>query len=502
MRRLSLLACWGCAFSLALVSCFSKSPNQGILRVQLPADPVSLDPALAEDGHSLRVLSNVMYGLYRYDGAGSLRPQIALGHELSPDGKTYRFALDPQAKWSDGKPVVAADFVLGMKRILNPQTGSKLAAHFKPVKDVREEEGKVVIELSRPLPYFLQLLTLPTANPSRQDILAAHQGHWTETAPSTGPYRIASYIPHQKIVLEKNPFYKSEIRIPKIEFLIIPEDNTGANLFDRDELDIMTRVPSMEIQKYRDLSVLRSSAFLATYYLSFNVRKAPFNDKVWRKAVSGSIKRAEIVSVLGTGETAASSWVPEGLEGAVPYKNLAPHFAEAIEAVKKIPHDKLPSISATFDSGSRNVTVMEKIQQDLQRSLGVKTSLSSLDWKSHVKFVETDAPQIYRGGLLAPFMDPIMHLRIFTSHDPNNPTGWSNLEYDRMVKEIESMRPGAQREEKIKKAQKILVEEEAIVVPIYFYVQNYAISKRIKGFRANPFGVILFDELDLIYAGH
>ena len=153
------------------------------------------------------------------------------------------------------------------------------------------------------------------------------------------------------------------------------------------------------------------------------------------------------------------------------------------------------ALAASFDTSTRNSLVMEKVQQDLQLALGLKLSLNNLDWKSYLKSIQTDPAPIFRLGILSPFMDPIQILQSFTTGDPNNYLKWSNEDYDRLVREVAAMKPGPSRERKIREAEEELVDRQAIVVPIYHYVQNTAVKARIAGFRVNPFGVIRFNEL-------
>ncbi|MGZ3707558.1 MAG: hypothetical protein ACXWPM_01815, partial [Bdellovibrionota bacterium] len=153
------------------------------------------------------------------------------------------------------------------------------------------------------------------------------------------------------------------------------------------------------------------------------------------------------------------------------------------------------AIAASFDSSARNSLIMEKIQSDLRGALGLRMSLSNLDWKTYIRTMQTDPTPIYRFGWLAPFSDPISHLEAFMSGNPNNSSGFSNARYDTLVRKVAATESGPERLKLIREADRILVEEEAAVVPIYHYVQNHAVSKRVKGFRVSPFGVIRFDDL-------
>lgn len=515
--RIAVLASWLASAITLSVACTRDSqsltvPSSKTLRVQLASEPASLDPTLAEDGTSLLVLGNTMEGLVGYDGAGALQMRLAESHVVSPDGRRYEFVLRAGARWSDGRPVVAQDFVTAIRRALTASHGARLAGMLFRIRgakeffagklaelpSVREEGGRLVIELTEPTPYFLQMLTLPIALPLRRDILQANAGRWPDSAPSTGPYHILSRQADRAIRLGKNTFYRAPtLDFEEVELVIVNDEAAALNLFESARVDILTRVSASELPRLRVRpAALRTFPFFATYYLSFNLRKPPFSDRNWRKAVAGTIRREELVHALDGGDLPARSWIPPGLEGHVPYSDPAPGFASSIQEIRKISASiGLGVLSAAYDSGARNTLVMEKVQADLKRGLGVKISLNNLDWKAYLKSVQSDPPPLFRLGILAPFSDPIQILEVFTTASPFNTLKWSNREFDRLVDEIASLNPGLMRTDKIRQAQAILVEREAIVVPLYHYVQNHAVGSRVGSFRANPFGVIRFDEL-------
>jgi len=491
------------------------------LTVQIATEPVSLDPAMAEDGAALRILGNLMDGLVGYDGAGQLIPLLAESYQLSPDGKRYEFKLRSTARWSDGKPVTIQDFIFGLRRSLGPRSRSKLASTLFSIRGARafhegqipaeqlgieERNGRLVIETEYPAPTLIQALSLPVALPIREDILkkgtnAVHEENdWPETAPSTGAYRIAKHLPDQKLILEQNPYYHGgNDGIRTIELIVISDESTAMNLFEKGKIDILTKVHSIDLKRLREMQTLHTDPFYATYFLSFNVRKTPFNIREWRRAVASAIERDQIVQALDTGDLPASSWIPKGLEGFSPYQQESKVFDDAIVWAAKRQRDSpiRQVIAASFDTSNRNTMIMEKVQQDLVHAFRLRLSLQKLDWKSYIKMLQTDAPPLFRFGFQAPFMDPLTHLLAFTSTDPNNYTGWKHKKYDRLVSEIERMPPGKAREAKIIRAQKILTEEEAIVIPIFHYVQHHAVSKRVRNFRVNALGLARYGEFRL-----
>jgi oligopeptide transport system substrate-binding protein len=506
----------------------SKLNTSSVLNVQLVNEPVSLDPSLVEDGVAFQVINAVSNGLVGYDGAGVLQKELAEDYAVSEDGKTYEFTLRKDALWSDGQPLRARDFVLALRRTLSPKTTSKLAPLYYAIRGaqayhrgegdrgtvpevaknspvpslseslgVSEQGGKLVIELERRVPYFIQVLALPPAFPLREDVLKSHAGFWPERAPVTGPYQIASHTLGEKIVLTRNPqFWGKAAVISTVNLWIVPDETTAMHLFEKGKLDILSRISSLDFPRLKKAGHVHTDPFLATYYLSFNCRKPPFNDRNWRRAVAGAIRRDEITMVLNGGELPALSWIPPGLEGYVPYESPVPLFASAVDWAKPRAA-QVGAIVASFDSGSRNARVMEKVQQDLKQNLGLRVNLVHYDWRTYVKTIQSDTPPLFRFGWLAPFGDPISHLEVFKTGNLNNYSGCSVPAYDAAVEEIEKMNPGKERELRIKQAEVILTQNEAVVVPLFHYVQNTGVSERVKGFRINPFGIIPFHELTL-----
>lgn len=495
--------------------------QQSVLKVQLNAEPISLDPAEVEDGNGLKLIAELREGLVGYDSEGHLKNELAQSYKLSSDGRRYEFTLRPDLKWSDGRPVEVQDFVYGIRRALGPTQGGKVSMELlviRAAKDYRagklklgngsndrtigvfEEGGKLVFELERPAPYFIHALTLPAALPVRQDMLVESSGKWSEDkAPGTGPYRFAAYQPGKRFLIEANPYYwGAQPKIQLIDFLFITDEAAALNLFETGQLDILTRLSPADVPRLRKLPTFKSDPFYATYFVAFNTHKAPFDQRDFRRAVSGAIQRDEIVKTMDTGEKPALSWLPPGIEGFIDYQDPKTVFGKSIDKVRgDLKVHPLALVPAAFDTGARNSMIMEKIQRDLAENLGLKTSLSNMEWRAYVKALQTDSPAMYRFGWLTPFADPINPLQVFTTGNPNNYAHWSNPDYDKLVQEIAQMQPGPARTEKVKQAQKILVEDEAAVVPIFSYVQNHLVSERVSGFKVNPFGIVSFPEMSL-----
>jgi oligopeptide transport system substrate-binding protein len=480
-------------------ACCSKKKKEEILRIQLSNEPISLDPTWVEDGVGLQLVHLLHQGLFGYDVQGRLEPHLVDTWSVSSDQKTYQFKLK-EAFWSDGKPVKAEDFVSAFRRMLRVENTSKMASFFFGIQGassfyagkssflgVSAEGQNLKIRLDRIVPHFLHLLTLPSTFPQRQSILDAHEGRWPEKAPSTGQYHLHEHLLKQKIVLAKNTFTQSLWKM--LEFQLIFDENTALNLFESGYLDILTHVPSLDLKRLQ--KKLLKAPYFSTYYLAFNCLKPPFQEVFWRKQVAQAIDSKAIVSLLDGSEKPASSFIPFGLVGHTPVSTRVPE--------KNFLFWKTP-LRIIFDTSVRNSRVMEKVQQDLKSFLKLEVQLTHFDWKTYLavlksnRFFEEKKFDLFRFGWMAAFLDPLSHLKIFVSDDPNNFSGCSSKAYDTCVAQIEKLDNGPKREALIQRAQKILIEEEAMVIPIFHYVLTLALSERAEKTRINPFGIFFFNQ--------
>lgn len=479
----------------------AKEVPPDTLLVQLANEPVSLDPSLVEDGLGFRILVNIMDGLMGYTNEGELVKRLAESYEISPDKKTYRFKLRADATWSDGVAVTASQIRFAIERALKPSTGSKLSGLFRALDRIEVQDPlEITFVLKRPVSYFLQALTLPLTYPLREDVLQANGGKWDplrgSKVPTNGAYSIANYERDQKIELVARATLAPQAP-QKVLLRIIQDESTGASLFQRGSLDVLSRIPAYDQKKYEEKKQVRTVPFLATYFVGFNLKKPPFNDREFRRALAGSIKKAELVRALGTGEFPASSWIPKGLEGSTAYveteEGFDPRFADSVKRVREKKY--AGKISMAFDSSGRNSMVMEKIQADAKANLGWKAELSANDWKTYVKAVYSDPSQVFRFGWSTPMADPVIFLSAFMTKDPFTFTNYSNPAYDALVAKIQEMEPSPERTKLIIDAQAILVEKEAIIIPIYHYVSTQVVGPRLEKYGVSPFGHTRYEEV-------
>jgi len=465
------------------------------VRIQIPTDPVTLDPTLAEDGLSLRLLSNSMEGLMRSDAEGNIVPGLASEIDLNREGTVYRFKIKSDLKWSDGRPLRLEDFVTAFRRARDPKVGAKLAHFLDPLVDgdraVRLEGDQLIIELKRRTAHFLGVLTLPLTFPLREDVLQSSQGKWPENGPSIGKYILTEQKRDQWVKMKPREGVKG---LP-IDWIIVRDESTALALYESGKLDVVSRVPALDISRLDAKGEIRRDPFLANYYLGFTVKHPELRTSERRRALSRAIDRRTLVQLTGGDDIADANWLPQGLvdRGQVGAVSVSGPLSRS-------PFGKEAGVALElrFDSSSKNQAIAERVQAEWLQQLGVKTRLVAMDWKSHIGSLKTDPPAVFRMGWMTPFKDPLPHLKAMTSKSPYNYTGWSNADYDRLVDEIESMPTNAERNLKVLQAEKILIDQEAVIAPLFQAVLVHAVKPGIRGFLSNPFGLVDLSKIERV----
>jgi oligopeptide transport system substrate-binding protein len=452
------------------------------LKIQLSAEPNTLDPYHVSDVLGFNLISNVAEGLLRLDGKGELKNGLAESYKISKDGRTYRFRLRQGAKWSDGKAVEIDEFVAGFKRALDPKTAARDASLLASVKEVRKEGEELVIELKAPDSSLLQVITMPLAAPIRSDSRGPG-GEWKAESPSTGAYRISVYKPDREIRLEPNPHYGGA-SLPLL-FRVVPEETTALNLFETGGLDILTTVPGTEIPRLEEQGLLARGPGAGVFYLAFNLSQEPFKDARWRKALAASINRGNLAKVQPGTLDPAGGYLPAAIEGA---RESKPDFRKEKAWAAAQPK---PKISLVYPSTALANLLMQRLQADLK---GWDLKLEPMEWKAYLGRLQGEAPALFYMGYSAPFNDPMSHLKLFLSTEPDNRSHYQNAKYDGLVERVRCEH-GTARVRAAREAGRILVEEDAAVIPLLSRPLIHGVAKGIKGFRVNPYGVVDFREL-------
>ena len=490
-----------------------------IFRMNLSNEPPTLDWSLATDSVSFTVIANLMEGLTEYDEFLKPRPAMAERWEVSPDGKTYMFYLRPGIEWTDGRPVTAHDFVYSWRRLLDPKTAAQYAYFLYDVENAYAyNTGKInnpsligikaiddltlEVRLRQPLVYFPSLTTFMVTFPQRRDMIERYGDQWTdpEHLVTNGPFRLHEWQHEYKLVLDANTRYREgKPKLDRVEMFVINELTTALSLYETGDLE-MVNLPPESIPTYQGTPGHVRNGLLRGYYYSFNVHRPPFDDVRVRKAFSMAVDREEIVRVLQGGELPAISWVPQGMFAHNPSIGLPfdPNKARRLLAEAGYPEGMgFEPVTAVYNTGSVNTLVAENLQAQWKRTLNVNIILDNMEWKVYLKRLRADPPALFRLSWGADYPDPDNFMTLFLSKGGNNRTGWGNPRYDHLVRQAASEPVSNRRLELYNEAQRILVEQEVPIIPLFVAVQNTMVKPYVRNLKFNAMELLYLKTVSL-----
>ncbi|MCO5144417.1 MAG: peptide ABC transporter substrate-binding protein [Oligoflexia bacterium] len=487
--------------------------------MRIETEPPTLDWNLATDYVSINVLYHLIEGLAEYNEKLEAVPSLA-SWKISPDGKTYTYTLKPNLKWSDGVPLTAQHFWDSWERALNPKTASGYAYFLFDIVGAKEyndgslkdaaklgfkvkNESTFVVTLKKPASYFATIPAFTVTFPIRKDIIAKYGDKWTnpENMVVTGPFKLTKWQHDSKLELAPNPNYRGrKPKLEKVNIYIVTESTTAISMFETGKLNYLSRLPALEIERLKKNPGYRTLPYLRGYYYAFNVTKAPFNDVKVRKAFALSINREEITSLLKGGQIATSSWIPKGMLAYNPKIGLFydPQKAKKLLAEAGFPEGKnFPSSTFMFDTRDDNKMIAEKLQSQWKNILGINLHAQNEEWKVYLGRLRADSPVIFRHGWGADFPDPDNFMNMFTSYSGNNYTKWKNKKYDQIIEQAAAERSSKKRIKLYDQAQKLLTEEEIVIVPLFIEAINYLISSNVKGLQIDSLGLLKIHKVEM-----
>ena len=489
--------------------------QEQILHIGNGAEPQGLDPQVTTGVPESHILAALFEGLVAEDPKDLHPiPGVAESWDISGDLKIYTFHLRHNAKWSNGDSVTAHDFVKSYKRMLSPNFAAMYsgmlfvvknaeAYYNKKVSDFNEVGFKALddftlqITLDNPTPYFLSLLNHHSWFPVHIPTVEKYgkmddQGNnrWTRLGNfvGNGPFILKEWKINQVIAVEKNQTYwdHDKVRLHEIHFHPIESLDTEERSFRSGQLHKTNKIPPTKISVYtkEHPEFLRIDPYLTVYFYRFNVRKPVLENKKVRQALAMAIDRKSIVEniTLG-GERPAYCLTPPNTAGYTCKAQVPTDF----EAAKKLlaeagyPDGKgFPSIEIVFNTVELHKTIAEAIQQMWKKHLHIDVQLVNQEWKVYQDTLKQMNYQIARSGWVGDYVDPKTFLDMFITDGGNNRTGWSKLEYDRLLTETDQTGDPQKRFELFQKAEAILLDE-APIIPIYFNTQAYLIQPSVKG---------------------
>jgi oligopeptide transport system substrate-binding protein len=297
---------------------FGAAAHATILRRGNGAEPESLDPHSARSESALTILRDLYEGLTAVDADGNAVLAAADRCEVSADGKTYRFHLRAAARWSNGDAVTAEDFAAAWRRLVDPHTGAQYADLLQAVRGARSITAGRIVELDRPTPYFLSVLSHPATFPLHRPTLAARGRGFAKPGVmvSNGAFTLTRWDFGSHLIATRNSHYWADAanQLDGVEYYSFADAATELSAFRTGELDVTATIPAAQTAWVREHlgSELHVSPQLAVYYLGLNLQKPPFAGAArLRRALSLVIDRERLVeSVTGGGEAPAYTLVP------------------------------------------------------------------------------------------------------------------------------------------------------------------------------------------------
>lgn len=520
------------------------------LTINIASEPQTIDPALNSAVDGAIMTSHMFEGLMRWEDSGvetagsdgtCTNAQLGYGQaesydkENNEDGTvTYTFHLRDGIKWSDGQDVTASDFVFSWQRLVNPETAADYSYMIDCVVNANEimngekdpselavsapDDKTFVVTITSDLPYFTEICAFPATFPVREDIVSDSQ--WTyspDTYISNGAYKMTSRVTNSEIVMEKNEYYYGVDTLgpDKITFKLMDDANAMLSGFNSGELDFIESMPTDEVAGLLASGDLKIVDYIGTYYVCYQTQKAPFDDPRVRQAFTLAVDRTYIVEqITQTGQVEAGGYVPAGVydaEGATgdDFRTVGGDYYAPTDADYEANCEKarellaeagypngegFPVVTYLYNTDDSHKAVAEALQNMWQTQLGVTVQLDNQEWATFLQTRKDGDYSIARNGWIADYNDPMSFLDMWLTGGGNNDAQYSNADYDALIQQAKATADPAERMELMHQAEDILVGQDWVVNPLYFYTQKYMLADGIQGMYYTPLGYFFFDH--------
>ena len=528
-KILAMLSITTLAFSFTACGGGTSTPNAGAtaentsaagdpLKVHIDVEVASMDPQVAVDGTSFEVLAAVTEGLYSLDADGSAIPAMADKVEKSEDGLTYTVTLK-DAKWSNGTPVTANDFVFAWRRLVDPNTASEYAfmggiAGLKNADDISagkvspdqlgvtaKDDKTLVIELDTPVPFFESLMAFPSFFPVNEEFYNKCGDKFATTVDTilcNGAFKVTSYEPAATTInLEKNPDYwdADKVQLSGIQYQVIKDSQQAMLAYQNGDLDVAT-LSGEQVEQFQADPEFQSIMAGYLWYISPNLKTPGLENENLRKALALSYDKDAIVNnILKDGSIKADFAVPTLLATGPDGKDfrdgtdtyLSTDKAKALEyydkAKEELGKDSFSYTMIVEDTESAQ-NVAQFIKAEIQKTLpGVTINIETMPKKNRVERMQEGTFELGLTRWGPDYADPMTYLDMWTTDSPNNYGFWSNAEFDQI---IQSAKKGElaldvnARWDALKKAEK-MVMDEAVIFPVYQKGNAVMIKKNVSG---------------------
>ena len=514
---------------VTLAACSGDSESsEKILKVAKDTELASMDQHIATDGLSFEVIAATIEGLYTLDADGNAIPAIAKSYDVSEDGLVYTFHLREDAKWSNGEPVTANDFVYAWRRLVDPNTASEYAfimdvAGVKNAASVNageaslEELGVKAVDdstlevtLALPVPYFLQLMTFPSFFPMNEAFVTEKGADYAQSPDgllANGPFKMTEWTQGHSFKVEKNDSYydKDNVNIDGIEYKIMKDAQTAALEFESGNLDVVRLTGEIvDLYKENEAFTLIHEGYL--WYIAPNEEVEELQNVNLRQALGRAVNKEQLTeTVLNDGSTVANFIVPVTLATGPDGKDFRETSAndymtydvevaqEYWEKAKQELGIETLTLELLFEDTDSMKKCAEFIQSELQTNLpGLTIELKSQPKKNRLELMRAGDYQLGITRWGPDYADPTTYLDMFITGGSNNYPNYSSEEYDTLMNRIgkgDLVYDIEARWEAMKEAEQLLIAEDAAALPMYQQGNTYLIDQQVKGIETHSVGV-------------
>ncbi|MDB6105402.1 MAG: oligopeptide transporter periplasmic oligopeptide-binding protein [Gammaproteobacteria bacterium] len=532
LQRIALAAAallWiaGCSRSPQTNTTPAAPPSATLLRGAGP-EPDSLDPQKARSVESQGILRDLCEGLTTLDKSAGVAPGVATGWTVSADGRQYTFTLRPDARWSNGERVVAADFVAALRRLADPATASAYAQVIDVIENASDivagkkppeslgvhapADNTVVIDLATPAAYLPSLLSHTSACPVHRPTMTQHPAELAKPGSmiSNGAFVLKEWVQGSHILVTRNHHYWNDAatRLDAVKYLLIPDESAELTRYRAGGLHTTYVVPRGQFDWIQAnlAGQLHIAPELNTYYYGFNLEKAPFKDHPGlRRALSLVIDRDKLVhSVLRVGELPAYGWIPPGVSHytsqSFDYRDrpMADRIAEArgLYAQAGYSAAKPLAFELRYNAGEVHNKVAVAVTSMWKEALGVEARLTAVEFKSLLQDIDRGDVEVFRSSWMGDYNDAYTFAQYFKSNFGINLPRYKSAEYDSLVGAAAVEIDAVKRAELLQSAERVVLRDHPLM-PIYFYVNKHLVKPEVDGWYDNVMDVVYSKDLGL-----
>jgi len=520
-HRISTLSCalWLCGFSASALAAdvppgTQLAEKQEVVR-HVKDEPATLDPAKAVGLPEIQVIRDLFEGLVNQNEKGEIVPGVASKWQSS-DNRTWVFTLRDDARWSDGSPVTAEDFVYSWQRLVDPKTTSPFAsfaalagiANAKNITEGKEAVDKLGVsavdartlrvQLERPLPWFPSLAASFAFYPVQKANVQSG-AEWTRPGNlvGNGAYVLADRVVNEKLVLERNKHYWDDAKtvIQQVTFVPINQESAATKRYLANGIDITESFPKNLYQKLlKDIpGQVYTPPQLGTYYYAFNTQKGPTADARVRLALSMTIDRRVIAQkVLGTGEKPAWRFTPDVTAGFTPQPSQIEQMSQAeLNAQAKTllqaagyGLQRPLKLTLLYNSSENHQKIAIAVASMWKKSLGADVKLQNQEWKTYIDSRNSGNFDVIRASWVGDYNEPSTFLSVLNSTNSGNIARFNDAAYDKVLAQAALETNAKARNADYNEAEHILAEK-APIAPIYQYTNGRLIKPWLKGYPIN-----------------